>query len=205
MINTVVVGYGMAGKGFHCYLIQQNPKLTLYGVVIRKNISPPELKGCCAPFPFTMLGIRIFDSLEKALQDEKVQLIVIATPNHTHAEMAIQSLNAKKHVVVGNPRMNLFTHSIDKPAALCLRDFDKMVKTAEENGKHLFIFQNRRWDGDFLTVKKLMKEGKLGQVRWVEMSWQKPGLSTKLWKNDDLKKGSGRFYDLGSHMIDQVC
>jgi scyllo-inositol 2-dehydrogenase (NADP+) len=127
-----------------------------------------------------------------------VDLVVLATPTSTHADLAVRALGAGKHVVT------------DKPMCLTLEECDRMIAAAEETGLLLNVFQNRRWDGDFLTVKSLIDlagqavpgEGRLGDVRWIEMAWQKSGPPGG-WRGSRAS-GGGRFYDLGAHLLDQL-
>lgn len=183
MANAVVVGYGTSGKSFHCYLIELTDGLNLHGVVSSKEEKRREIvdeHGCEA-----------FPTLEAALADAEVDLIVIATPNSTHAEIAIQAMDAGKNVVT------------DKVMCLSVAEFDRMVDAAGRNSVFLNCFQNRRWDGDYLTVQKLMEEGKFGGVRWLEMAWQ--GFNAWGGWRGNAEMGGGRLYDLGAHLIDQAC
>jgi scyllo-inositol 2-dehydrogenase (NADP+) len=117
--------------------------------------------------------------------------VVLATPHSVHAQQAIQAMGAGKHVVV------------DKVMALDLAECDAMAAAAERNGVMLNVFQNRRFDGDYLTVRKLVDERALGSVRWVEMAWQ--GFRAQRGWRGRADMGGGRLYDLGAHLIDQIC
>jgi len=183
MIKTVIVGYGWAGKAFHCYLVDLAPGLMLYGVV-----SGSEEKRRLIVEQGTL---KAFACIGEALADPEVQLIVLATPHSTHAGLAIQAMNAGKNVVT------------DKVMCLNLADCDRMLAAAEANGVLLSCFQNRRWDGDYLTVRKLIADGVLGEVRWLEMAWQGFGCS-RGWRGQ-AAMGGGKLYDLGAHLIDQAC
>ncbi len=183
MINTVVVGYGRAGKKFHCYLIKLTQGLKLYGVVS----SDPGKRAMIEAEE----GCRAFASLDDALADPAVELIVLATPNATHAKLAIQAMNAGRHVVT------------DKVMCLNMEEFEAMAEAAKRNHVFLSCFQNRRFDGDYLTVRKLMDEGRLGEVRWLEMAWQGFG-PWGGWRGQ-AAMGGGKLYDLGAHLIDQAC
>jgi len=185
LLNCIVVGFGYAGKNFHSYLVRHvsNP-LTLYGVVSRRE----ELREQARKD----LGIKTWDSLENALSDDNVSIVIIATPNESHASLAIDSLRAKKHVVV------------DKPMALSVSDAQKMIECAKENNRILTVFQNRRWDCDFLTINELLRTKSLGDIHCIELSWCKSLPSTKPWKKYPTVDGGGRFWDLGSHLIDQL-
>lgn len=182
-IQTIVVGYGMAGRQFHSYLVKLTPGLELRGVVSRSFETRERI--------VSDLGRRAYASFEEALGDPEVQLVVLATPNSTHAALAIQALEAGKHVVT------------DKVMALTLDECDRMIAASEKSGTMLSVFQNRRWDGDYLTVRKLIDDDRLGDVRWIEMAWQGP----RAWGGwrGQAAMGGGKLYDLGAHLLDQLC
>lgn len=181
-IRTVVVGYGRAGQHFHCQLIKLAPGLTLHGVVSGDPAKHDAIRA--------QQGAKPYSSIDEALGDADVQLVVLATPHHTHAPLAIQAMNAGKHVVT------------DKVMCLSLAECDAMIEASRRNHVMLSVFQNRRWDGDFLTARSLIESGALGNVRWIELSWQMLGISRN-WRST-LATGGGKYYDLGSHMIDQL-
>ncbi|WP_323996640.1 Gfo/Idh/MocA family oxidoreductase, partial [Aeromonas hydrophila] len=144
-INAALVGYGFAGQTFHAPFLTSTPGLSLGWVVSRDAAKvQSDLPGC-------RVG-----SLAEVLADPSVDLVVIATPNDTHAPIAREALLAGKHVV------------IDKPFALDLAEAKALVELAEKQQRLLSIFHNRRWDGDFLTVRRLLAEGALGQVAQFE-------------------------------------
>ncbi|HRW07030.1 MAG TPA: Gfo/Idh/MocA family oxidoreductase [Caldilineaceae bacterium] len=180
--RAAVIGYGYAGRSFHSYLINLTPGLILHGVAsssAEKRAQIAQERRCKA-----------YNSFDEVLADPAVDLVVLATPNDLHATYAIRAMEAGKHVVT------------DKPMAVTLDEAKQMVATAERTGKLLSIFQNRRWDGDYLTVRKLMDEGQLGNVRWIEMAWQRWG-APRGWRGE-VAKGGGRLYDLGAHLLDQL-
>lgn len=180
--RAVVVGYGMAGRSFHSYLVNLAPELDLYGVSSRNRDARMRA--------YQDYGCKTYESIEQVLVDDQVDLVVLATPNSTHADLAVQALNAGKNVVT------------DKVMCLNLAECDRMIAAAEQSGKLLTIFQNRRWDGDYLTVKALIEAGKLGDVRWLEMAWQRFGPPRGWRQQADM--GGGWFYDLGAHLFDQL-
>lgn len=182
-IPAVVVGYGRFGRSCHSYLVNLTPGIHLHGVVARKEAVRQQIakeQNC-----------RSYATLEEALADPGVRLVIIATPNHLHADQAVQAMEAGKHVVT------------DKVMCLSLADCERMLAAAERQGVMLSVFQNRRFDGDFLTVKKLLDSGTLGQVRWIEMAWQGFG-AWGGWRGQP-ESGGGRYYDLGAHLVDQLC
>jgi scyllo-inositol 2-dehydrogenase (NADP+) len=184
-IRTVVIGYGFAGRAFHSYLIGLAPGMELHGIASRDPATRERIvaeRGC-----------RAYVDLDEALRDPEVDVIVLATPSIAHADQAVAALAAGKHVVT------------DKVMCLSLTDCDRMLAAAQDANRVLTVFQNRRWDGDFLTIQNLMAQGEngeLGTVRWVEMAWQGFG-AWNGWRGQ-AAMGGGRFLDLGAHLIDQM-
>ncbi|MGU5670475.1 oxidoreductase [Aeromonas caviae] len=179
-INAALVGYGFAGQTFHAPFLTSTPGLALRWVVSRDAAKvQAELPGC------------LVGSLDEVLADETVDLVVIATPNDTHAPIARQALLAGKHVV------------IDKPFALDLAEAEALVVLAEEQQRLLSIFHNRRWDGDFLTVRRLLAEGALGEIAQFESHFDRyrPEVGPR-WREAG-GPGSGLWFDLGPHILDQ--
>eukprot|EP00735_Rhodelphis_limneticus_P014926 TRINITY_DN9037_c0_g1::TRINITY_DN9037_c0_g1_i1::g.18289::m.18289 TRINITY_DN9037_c0_g1::TRINITY_DN9037_c0_g1_i1::g.18289 ORF type:complete len:252 (+),score=45.75,sp/O32223/IOLW_BACSU/30.00/9e-28,GFO_IDH_MocA_C/PF02894.12/1.7e-08 TRINITY_DN9037_c0_g1_i1:343-1098(+) len=88
--------------------------------------------------------------------------------------------------------------------ALSLEECDLMIQTAKESNRMLTVFQNRRWDGDFLTVQNLAEIGALGTLRWIESNFQKAGISSKAWKTVPIEQGGGTFLDIAPHVVDQA-
>ena len=181
-LNAVVVGYGYAGRCFHTYLIGLTPGLDLYGIVSRRE----EVRGKIQ----ADLGVRTFAELGEALADPDVDVIVLATPNDQHASQTVAALAAGKHVVT------------DKPMCLSTEEADCMIAAADEADRVLSVFQNRRWDGDYLTVRDLLRQGTVGTPYYIEMAWEKFS-PPRTWRGSHAA-GGGIFIDLGSHMIDQA-
>jgi predicted dehydrogenase len=182
--RAVVIGYGFAGRSFHSYLVRlAEPALILHGVASRDPATREKIR---AERP----GARAYESFEEVLGDPDVDLVVLATPTSTHADLAVAALGAGKHVVT------------DKAISLTLAECERMIAAAEQNDRLLTVFQNRRFDGDFLTVNHLMESGDLGDVRWLEMAWQGFG-AWGGWRGK-AAMGGGRLYDLGSHLLDQL-
>ena len=181
-MRTAVIGYGFAGRSFHSYLIGLAPGLTLQGIASRDRETRERIvaeRNC-----------RAYETFEEVIADDSINLVVLATPNHTHADLAVRALDRGKHVVS------------DKVMCLNLADCDRMIAAAKRNDRFLSVFQNRRWDGDFLTLQKLISDGDLGNVRWIEMAWQGFG-AWGGWRGQTAL-GGGRFYDLGAHLVDQA-
>lgn len=180
--NLAVVGYGYAGRTFHAPLIANTPGLQLHSVVSSKPHQPQ------ADFP----DVSVLADLGSALADPALDAVVLATPNQTHAPLALQALAAGKHVLV------------EKPFALDAAQAQQMVDAATAAGRIISVFQNRRWDADFLTVRRLIEEGQLGEV--VEfhshMDRYRPQMRDR-WRESD-SPGAGLWYDLGPHLLDQA-
>ena len=180
-INAALVGYGFAGQTFHAPFLTSTPGLALRWVVSRDAAKvQAELPGC-------RVG-----SLDEVLADSTVDLVVIATPNDTHAPIARQALLAGKHVV------------IDKPFALDLAEAEALVELAEKQQRLLSIFHNRRWDGDFLTVRRLLAEGALGKIAQFESHFDRYRPEVRQRWREAGGPGSGLWFDLGPHILDQA-
>jgi scyllo-inositol 2-dehydrogenase (NADP+) len=181
-LNAVVVGYGYAGRCFHAYLIGITPGLRLHGIVSGREDVRAQITAD--------LQIRTYAELKEALTDPDVDLIVLATPNDLHMSQAVAALDAGKHVVT------------DKPMCLSIGEAERMITTADKAGRLLSVFQNRRWDGDFLTVQDLLGQGAVGTPYYIEMAWEKFS-PPRTWRGS-RSSGGGVFVDLCSHMIDQA-
>ncbi len=181
-IAVGLVGFGLSGRVFHAPFVSANPRMRLHSVVQRSDTSArahdPE--------------VRVVASLDALLQDDAVELVIITTPNPLHAPMARQALEAGRHVL------------LEKPFTVTSREADELIELARKSGRVLSVFQNRRFDGDFLTLQRLIEDGELGEVVDYEAHFDryspvKPGR----WRERD-EPGSGILYDLGSHLIDQA-
>jgi scyllo-inositol 2-dehydrogenase (NADP+) len=177
MLEVGLVGYGLAGSVFHAPLIAASPRLSLAAIATSRSEAVP--------------GVRLVRKPLAIVSDPELDLVVIATPNDTHFPLARAALEAGKHVVV------------DKPFALTSAEADALIALAAEKELVLTAFHNRRWDGDFLTVRRLVKAGALGELVLCELSWDrfrpavKPG-----WKEGSA--AGGLLIDLGPHLIDQA-
>jgi predicted dehydrogenase len=187
-ITTAVVGYGVAGSIFHAPLIDADPAYRLDAVV---TASPARVTAASAAYP----RARVVPDVDTLLASGPVpDLAIIATPHATHVPLARQLLDAGADVLV------------DKPVAPRAADAAALVEHAERLGRRLTVFQNRRWDGDFRTVRGLIDRGELGEILQFESAfgWWSPTLSDS-WK-DTLAggDGGGMLFDLAPHLIDQA-
>ena len=181
-IGVGLVGYGLAGAAFHAPLIQAEPRLRLHAVVT----SRAEQVRRDHP------GARVVASAEELLQDPEVELVVVAAPNSVHHQLAGAALLAGRHVVV------------DKPFVLTTAQADELIDLAGTQDRQLSVFQNRRWDNDFLTVKRCLAAGLLGQVSTYASRFDRFRPAPKGGWREEALPGSGILYDLGSHLIDQA-
>jgi scyllo-inositol 2-dehydrogenase (NADP+) len=181
-VGTAVVGFGFAGRCFHSYLVGLAPGLNLQGVVSSRAEARQQITD--------RLQTRAYEHFDELLADTRVELVVLATPNDLHAPQAIAALEAGKHVVT------------DKPMCLDLAQADAMIDAANQAGRVLSVFQNRRWDSDYLTVKRLLQEQTLGKLVYAQLAWGQFGAPGS-WRGE-AERGGGKFVDLGAHMIDQA-
>lgn len=181
-LNVALVGYGFAGKTFHAPLIAAVDGLILHTVV------SSDAAKVQPDFPYA----RVVANLDDALRDNAIDLVVIATPNVLHATQASAALNAGKHVVV------------DKPFAVTLTEAEAVIADAEKNRRVLSVFQNRRWDADFLTVQRLIADGTLGDLVHFESHFDRyRPLVRDRWR-ERAGPGNSAWFDLGSHLVDQA-
>ena len=183
MIRAGLVGFGMAARVFHGPLLSSIEGLELAAVMERTTNKAAER------YP----GITVHRSLAAMLADSSLDLFVVATPNSTHFEIAKEILAAGKNVVV------------DKPMTMTSAQAAALIALAKTHNALLAPFHNRRWDSDFLTVRKLLHEGALGRIVAVESRfdrWRPARMTERLWK-EDLDSG-GMLQDLGPHLVDQA-
>lgn len=187
-LDVAVVGYGLAGSVFHAPLIAAEPRMRVAAVV---TASPERAAQAGHEHP----GVRVVATADELFADPStIDLVVIATPNRTHAPLAAQALDAGLPVVV------------DKPFAVTVADGEGLVERAEQAGLALTVFQNRRWDSDFLTARALIEAGRLGEVRRFESRFERWRPVPKGgWREmGEAADGAGLLFDLGSHLIDQA-
>jgi scyllo-inositol 2-dehydrogenase (NADP+) len=184
MIRVGLIGFGMAGRVFHAPLISSVEGLELAAVVERTGNKAAER------YP----GITVHRSLEEMLADASLGLFVVATPNGSHYGIAKQVLSAGRNVVV------------DKPMTVTSAEAAELMELAKSRNALLAPFHNRRWDSDFLTIQKLLREGSMGRLVAVESRfdrWRPLPLTERLWK-EKPESGGGTLLDLGPHLADQA-
>ncbi len=182
-IKTALTAFGMSGQVFHGPLLKAHPDFEITKILERsKNLSRKD-------YPDTQL-VRDFNDL---IQDKEVELIIINTPENSHYELACKALKAGKHVVTEKP----FTQTVAQG--------EELIELAEKNNCMLSVFQNRRWDSDFLTVSEVIKKQFLGRLVEFESHFDRYRnfIKPDTWK-EDPETGTGTLYNLGSHLIDQA-
>jgi predicted dehydrogenase len=181
-VRVGLVGYGFAGKTFHAPLVQSVDGLRLVAVASR------DAEKVHADLP----GMTVHDSLPTMLAKDDIDLVIVATPNDTHAPLSRLALEAGKHVVV------------DKPFALDLTEARDLIDTARRAERNLWVFHNRRWDSDYLTVKAAIADGLVGEVVHFESKIDRfrPAVRDR-WR-ERAQPGGGIWFDLGPHLIDQA-
>jgi len=184
MVKVGLIGFGLAGQAFHAAVIRGVPDMELSCILERHGSRAQE------KYP----EVRVARTLEELLLDKDIQLCVIATPNDSHYEYARACLLADRDVVV------------DKPFAPTLRDSAALVRLAAERGRLITVYQDRRWDGDFGTVKQLVASGRLGKVVEYECRYDRFRLEPKAnaWRERAGQPAAGVLFDLGPHVIDQA-
>ena len=183
MINVGLIGFGLAGRSFHAPVIHAVPGLRLAAIVQRHGDAAGQL------YP----EARIVRSVDELLAIAEIQLIVIATPNDTHYSFARQFLAAGRDVVV------------DKPMAPTLGEAEALFRFARERGRLLSVYHNRRYDGDFQTVRELVASNRLGRIVRFESNYDRfrPQLKANAWRERN-GPGTGVFFDLAPHLIDHA-
>jgi predicted dehydrogenase len=185
-LRVGLLGYGIGGAVFHAPLIEATPGLRLDAVVTgnperQAQVRADHPSAAVVPEP-------------GELWDRDLDLVVVATPNRTHVQLATEAVDAGIPVVV------------DKPLATAAADGRALVEHARLRGVPLTVFQNRRWDGDFRTVRRLAEDGELGEVYRFESRFERWRPTPKAgWRESGgAEEGGGILNDLGSHLIDQA-
>ena len=177
-----IAGYGLAGSVFHAPLIEAVDGLDLAAVMTRSEERAAQARGAHP-------GVRVVPSLDELL--DGIDVLVVATPNSSHVEIALAGVKRGLHVVV------------DKPMAVTAADARRL---AETGGALVTVFHNRRWDGDFLTVTRLVRDGVLGAVTRFESRFERfrPEIKEGWREGGDPAEGGGVLLDLGPHVVDQA-
>jgi scyllo-inositol 2-dehydrogenase (NADP+) len=187
-LRVALIGYGLAGEAFHAPLIAATAGLELAGVV---TADPDRRARVADRYP----QARLLSSPDEIWADPaQVDLVVISSPNRTHVPLALRAVEAGVPVVV------------EKPLATRVVDAARLKDAAAARGVPVAVFQNRRWDGDFLTLSDLLTHEVLGSVHRFESRFERwrPDVSRAWRESPDPEDAGGVLYDLGSHLVDQA-
>jgi predicted dehydrogenase len=188
-LRVAIIGYGLAGRVFHAPLVAAEPDMRVAAVVTG---DAERAAQAARDHP----GARVVPDVAALWEDPgALDLAVVAAPNRAHVPLARAAIAAGVAVVV------------DKPLAADAADGDALVREAEAAGVLLSVFQNRRWDGDFLTVRRLVAEGAVGRVVRLTSRFDRwrPEVNAAAWREGpDPRDAGGLLADLGSHLIDQA-
>ena len=179
--KMAIVGFG-GMAGWHYDEIQTIDELEIAGIWDIKE----ERRNCAAE-----KGLRVYGSLEELLADGETDLVLIATPNDVHKPVAVAAMNAGKNVIS------------EKPVALNAEELQEMIEVSEKTGRFLTVHQNRRWDEDFLTVKRILEKGSLGELFRVESRVHGSRGIPRDWRQEKAH-GGGMILDWGVHLLDQL-
>lgn len=183
LIQTAVIGFGLSARVFHAPFIEHSSDFSMSAILKRTGESAKEAYPDAA----------IYRDLDSLLADDAIELVVITTPNQHHYAMTAKVLAAGKHVVV------------EKPFVASLSEAKTLFELAKRQQLHLFVYHNRRFDGDFVTLARLIRGGELGRVVRYEAQFDRfrPELNTKQWK-ERPEPSVSIVHDLGTHLLDQA-
>ncbi len=186
IVNVGLIGFGAAGKTFHEPIITSVPGLNLSKIYETNDSNIQILKT-------KYTDDMITNNIKDIFSDENIDLVVLSVPNIAHYDLAKQALESGKNVVV------------EKPFTVTSEEADKLINLAGHKNKILTVHQNRRWDSDFRTIEKIVKENLLGDLVEYEAHYDRfrSYIKENSWRENDIP-GSGILYDLGAHLIDQA-
>lgn len=177
------MSYGMSGKVFHAPFVNAHPGFKFYAITERSK------KEAANVYP----GVISFDSVDEMIEDPAIELIIINTPNYTHYDYADRALRAGKDILV------------EKPFTATSAEAKELFALADELGRKIFFYQNRRWDSDFNAVRNVIESGQLGKLNEVHFRYDRyrMAIGPKTFKEEPIA-ASGLMYDLGPHLLDQA-
>lgn len=185
-INAALIGFGLSGRVFHAPIIAGMPEFNLAQIY---TTNPESIKAASRRYP----KAEIVQDVGDIMKDENIELVVVASPNTSHFNIAKEALISEKHVIV------------EKPFTVNSKEADNLIALAGRCGRMLSVYHNRRWDSDFRTVRKVVESGLLGSLVECEIHYDRFRSCVKenSWR-EECTPGSGVLYDLGSHLVDQA-
>lgn len=185
-IKVGIIGFGLSGKAFHSPFIHSIESMEISKIVTANSMNASNAKN---EYP----KAKIISNPNELFEDDDIDLVIVSVPNTFHADFAAKALMANKHVVV------------EKPFTVTSEEAEELIKLSRKMKKILTVYQNRRWDSDFLTVRKIVESNMLGNIVEFESHYDRFRDSVKpnAWREENIP-GSGMLYDLGSHLIDQA-
>lgn len=182
-VKTALLSYGMSGEIFHAPLLHTHPGFNL-STIVQRNSTKALLR-----YP----GVKLVKSVDEVIADKSIELVIVNTPNETHYEFTAAVLESGKHAIV------------EKPFSVTSKEANDLIALGKKTGKVLSVFQNRRWDGDFLTIKEVIDSKIVGSIVEFELHYDRfrNYIEANTWK-EETGAGTGILYNLGSHMLDQV-
>jgi len=182
-IVTGILAYGMSGKVFHAPFVEAHPAFDFRAILERNQ------KKATEDYP----NVKSYDSFEELIADKEIELVIVNTPNFTHAEYTRKSLLAGKHVLV------------EKPFTATANEARELFTLAKQLDKKIFIYHNRRWDSDCTSIQKVVESGRLGNIYEVHYRFDRYRnvIGPKTFK-EEPHPASGLLYDLGPHLLDQA-
>ncbi|RYZ72622.1 MAG: oxidoreductase [Proteobacteria bacterium] len=182
-IRVGLIGFGLSGKVFHAGLLKHH---SAYVITTVSSSRPNDVHA-------VLPSARVVTTPEKLIASEDVDLVINCSPNSHHFSLSALALESGKHVV------------IEKPFVNTSEEGRKLISIAKKSNRVLSVFHNRRWDGDFLTISKLFREGKLGKIKHFESHFDRlrPKVRAERWR-EQAGDGSGIWFDLGAHLLDQT-
>lgn len=182
-LRVGIAGFGYAGKTFHAPLVRGTPGLAIVAVSSSDAAKVHAALG---------QDVRVLDDARMLAADEGIDLLVVASPNATHAPLAARALEHGKHVV------------IDKPFAASTREAADLARQAGERGLILSVFHNRRWDSTTRTARQLLADGQLGPIRYAAMAFDRFRPQPQARWKEDADAAGGLWMDLAPHLLDEA-
>ena len=183
VIGVGIVGYGLAGRSFHAPFVEAVDGLRLAAIA---TSNADRAARAAVEHP----AAAVVDGVDALLARDDVDVVVVASPNRSHVPIGIRALEGGRHVVV------------DKPIGMDVAEAGSLLETAARVGRVLSVFQNRRWDGDFLTVRDLIDTGQLGPIDSFETRFERWAAVADEWR-ETAEEAGGPHRDLGAHLVDQ--